>query len=68
MPRGTETVLLNIGDKVVELLDEEGDYANKTRNSNSQEAETNFAHVKAIYRRVYERKDFEEGVVDAISK
>ena len=44
----TEAVLLDVGDEVVELVDEEGDDADEACDADCQEAETDFADVEAV--------------------
>lgn len=61
MFRGTHTILLDIWDQILELVDEEAGDTNQACNANDDEAETCLAEVEIIYRRIYEWEDLEEG-------
>jgi len=64
----TQTVLLDVWDKIVDLVYKETRDGENAADANCQETEAYFAQVEVVNRRVYERENLEERVVDAISK
>jgi hypothetical protein len=55
-----QAVLLDVGNKVPELVDEEAAYSNKASDADCQEAEAYFADIKPIDGRVYQWEDLKE--------
>jgi hypothetical protein len=62
-----QTILLDVWDEVLELVDQKAGNSDQTGDTNSYEAETCFAEVEVVDWRVNQFKDFEEGIVDSIS-
>jgi hypothetical protein len=55
-----QAVLLDVGNKVPELVDEEAAYSNEASDADCQEAEAYFADIKPIDGRVYQWEDLKE--------
>jgi len=64
----TQTVLLDVWDEIVDLVYKETRDGENATDANCQEAEAYFAQVEVVNRRIYERENLEERVVDTISE
>ncbi len=61
-----KTVLLDVRNQVLELIDQEAGDAYQACDADGDEAETGFTEIEAVDGPINKRKGFEEGVVDSV--
>lgn len=65
---GTEAVLLDVWDQILELVDQKTGNTDQTSDTDCDESETGFAKIEAINTWVDQRESFEERVINSVSQ
>lgn len=63
---GSQTVFLDVGNEIPELVDEETGNSDQASDADGEETEAHLTDVETVDGWVYEREDLEEGIVDSI--
>ena len=67
MLRCPQTILLDVWDEVLKLVDQEGGHPDQTGDTNGYEAETCFAKVEVVNWRIHQLENFEERIIYTVS-